>query len=90
MADSEKPKRGRQKGGYALIEMVEEKEGEGPARVFEILASNMDSQAAAKTHLKEQLESKEIVADGKRTFGIIQVKTLNLVPRTDTKVTVTW
>lgn len=86
-AEKPKKKRGRQKGGYALIEM---KADGSPGRHFEIVVSDLDSQNDAKAYLKTQIEKGEVKADGSRTFGVIQIKTLSLTPKVETKVSVTW
>lgn len=81
----DKKKVNRQKGGFALVEV---KEGDGgTGRVLEIIVSDLDGQKECRDELRNRIESGDIVGDGKRTFGIIQAKDLNLVPQVKTSVT---
>ena len=80
----DKPKRtvNRQKGGFALVEVVDV---EGTQRL-DILCRNLDGQKEVKDELKKLIESGEVKGDGERTFGIVQIKSLELCPKVETKV----
>ena len=87
MADKEKSetskrKVNRQKGGYALVEVVDV---EGTQRL-DILVHNLDGQKEATDALTELIDTDEVKGDGERTFGIIQVKRLDLCPKVTRKV----
>ena len=84
MADEDKPKRtvNRQKGGFALVEVLPTDEG----RRLEVLVSDLDGQKEVKDELKKLIKDGDVKGDGGRTFGIIQIKELALCPQVETKV----
>lgn len=84
--NDDKPKRkvNRQKGGFALVELQEGEDGTG--RMLELITSDLDGQKECMDELTAKVESGDIKADGTRTFGIIQVKKLDLCPKSEIKV----
>lgn len=83
MADPEKKKKVvRQKGGFALVEIKDVDGGQ----MLDICVRNLDGQKETKDALTELIEKGEVKGDGERTFGIIQIKSLDLCPKVKTKV----
>ena len=65
----------RQAGGFALVE-VNKDTGD-----LEILAGGMPGQKECRAHLVELVQAGKIKADGKREFGIVQIKVTGLTPK---------
>ncbi len=67
-------KNNRKRGGFALVEISDD-------HGMVMLDGNLAGQKECKAALLKRVESGDVKADGQRTFGIIQVKESNLVPR---------
>lgn len=70
-------------GGFALVEVLQEGADAGK---LDILTVDLAGQKECREALRSQIENGSIKADGKRIFGIIQIKVKDLVPLTTTAV----
>ena len=71
---SDRKKNNRKRGGFALVEMNGD-------NTLTMLNDNLAGQKECKAALLKLVEGGDVKADGQRTFGIIQVKEQNMVPR---------
>lgn len=70
----DRKKNNRKRGGFALVEVSDD-------HGMVLLDGNLAGQKECKAALLKRVQNGNVKADGKRTFGIIQVKESNLVPR---------
>lgn len=83
-----KPKKARQSGGFALVEV--NPIDEDGHRVLTVLVNNLDGQKEARAALLELIEDGSLVVDGERRFAIIQIKDYEIVPKSEVTTKVTF